>query len=308
MFLSRIAAMADSEIPTTWANAGRSALGNSLWILPLVAFERLSEGHFDQAVIAGMAWLVALVAAVKLHVLQDLISNRERWHRLFTWGVIVLGASLLAWGIFRLANQGPPAPSQMQAELSDLRDRLTFELRAKAHIEQQLTKKEQEAQNRAAASTVAPLSVAGQDSGNPIRWATHLGWTQTTNSSGVFILLAVIISGDNVGSSAVKLKEAYISSEITGATKELKVDAGPDGKLTLDETNPVPPTARIALVADFDPPLTAKEFIDQWGKMSLHVKYDGTDFSMPFDENYLINMFRNIPAAGVGPRVTKKKQ
>src|SRR5438874_13803031 len=97
-----IRSMADAELPTSWASAGRSTLGNSLWILPLVAVERLLEGHLNQGAIAGAAWLVALIVAVKLHVLQDIISNRERQRQLVTWALILVGACALGVGLYRL--------------------------------------------------------------------------------------------------------------------------------------------------------------------------------------------------------------
>jgi hypothetical protein len=114
--------VADADIPSSWSSAGRNALGNSLWILPLVTFERATEEHYYQAVALGVFWLVALVIAVKLHVIEELISSRERQQQLLTWALILSGTVLLAWGIFRLASS--PATIIEVAGQSDVQARL----------------------------------------------------------------------------------------------------------------------------------------------------------------------------------------
>src|SRR5437588_8179850 len=93
----------EAELPSSWSAAGRNALANSLWILPLLAGERVLEGHFGQAGIVGIAWLVAVAVSVKLHVIQDVISSRKRRDEMLTWGLILGGAILLGIGIYRLS-------------------------------------------------------------------------------------------------------------------------------------------------------------------------------------------------------------
>jgi hypothetical protein len=110
--------MADAELPLTWAGAARSALGNSLWILPLVAIERLVEGYLGQAGVLGIGWLVAIAVAVQLHVFQDIISTRERQRQLLTWALILGGAVFLGLGIYRLALTSASIPaSNLQSQL-----------------------------------------------------------------------------------------------------------------------------------------------------------------------------------------------
>ena len=62
-----------------------------------------------------MAWLVAIVIAVKLRVLQDLISSRERRRQLLTWALILIGVAALGAGLYRLGMQ--QAPSILQVDL-----------------------------------------------------------------------------------------------------------------------------------------------------------------------------------------------
>jgi hypothetical protein len=124
--------MANAELPSTWADAAQSALGNSLWMLPLVAIERLVAGELGQAGILGVGWLVAIAVAVKLHVLQDIISSRERQRQLLTWALIICGAAVLGTGLYRLGAQQAPSGPQEITKTVLVRDPPTAEDIAKA--------------------------------------------------------------------------------------------------------------------------------------------------------------------------------
>ena len=134
--------MADADIPSSWSSAGRNALGNSLWILPLVTFERSTEGHYYQAAALAVLWLAALIVAVQLHVIHGLISSRERRQQLLTWALILAGGVLLGFGIFRLASS--PAALTEVAGQSDLQSRLDA-----AVIEADRAKRERDAAQQA---------------------------------------------------------------------------------------------------------------------------------------------------------------
>jgi hypothetical protein len=99
--------MAQAELPSTWSKVGQDLHANSLWILPLGALERGLDGHPYQSAAAGVLWFISAYAAVKLNVLQRLLSDGERRQRLLTWALIIAGAMLLAAGIYRLAQLGP---------------------------------------------------------------------------------------------------------------------------------------------------------------------------------------------------------
>jgi uncharacterized membrane protein len=137
-----IRSVADADIPSSWSSAGRNALGNSLWILPLVTFERATEEHYYQAGAIGVLWLVALVIAVKLHIIEELISSRERQQQLLTWALILAGAVLLALGIFRLASS-PTAITEVTGQ-SDVQARLDATI-----IERDKAKQERDAAQQA---------------------------------------------------------------------------------------------------------------------------------------------------------------
>ncbi len=114
--------MAESDLPSSWSHAGRIALGNALWILPLLAGERLLDGAFAQATGVTAAWFVAIALAVKLHVIQELARNRQRYPQMFTWAFVIGGAALLALGIYRLSSSSdgviaPPPASVLTSNL-----------------------------------------------------------------------------------------------------------------------------------------------------------------------------------------------
>lgn len=112
--------MAESDLPSSWSGAAKSALGNALWILPLLVGERAVDGHYEQAGILAIAWLVAVAVAVQLHVIQELISSRERRQQLYTWALILAGSISLAVGIYRLASTAiPAADPSLQSRLND---------------------------------------------------------------------------------------------------------------------------------------------------------------------------------------------
>jgi hypothetical protein len=96
--------MADSDLPSSWSHAGRIVLGNALWILPLLAGERLLDGSFVEAAGVTVAWFATIALAVKLNVIQELARNRQRHPQMLTWAFIIGGATLLALGIYRLSS------------------------------------------------------------------------------------------------------------------------------------------------------------------------------------------------------------
>jgi hypothetical protein len=156
--------MADADIPSSWSSAGRNILGNSIWILPLVTFERATEGHWNQVAIFGAAWAGAILIAVKLHVLHDIVSSQERRRQLLVWALILGGTLLLALGIFKLATRELPQPDNEQ--LHSLQLQLQGERDARLALDRQLatTRRElQEFQQRTrAAAPSPPISPSGE--------------------------------------------------------------------------------------------------------------------------------------------------
>jgi hypothetical protein len=100
-----------SDLPSTWSKVWQDLHVNSLWILPLVALERVFEGHPYQAAITTGLWIASAYTAVKFHALTGLFSNRGRQRQLLTWALILGGGASLAYGIARLAtDEATPPP------------------------------------------------------------------------------------------------------------------------------------------------------------------------------------------------------
>jgi hypothetical protein len=97
-------------------------------------------------------------------------------------------------------------------------------------------------------------------------------------------------------------------SQITGEKRTMLLDAGPDGRIKVEDANAIPPGAAVTLIAPFDPPLLIRDFADQWGKIYFYVEDDTVRYSKLFSEDYIAALLRVFPDSGIGPRVTKKKQ
>jgi hypothetical protein len=117
-----------------------------------------------------------------------------------------------------------------------------------------------------------------------------------------------------LGSSHIRLKSGYVESGLTGEKRPFKVGSRP-GNLDaetydLDQINPIPPGAQIALFADWTPALSVSEFFRQWGKMTIHIDYGDTFWEKVLDENQIRDFIvQDIPNADLVlpvPHVTKK--
>lgn len=122
--------MAEASLPSTWSKVANDLHANSLWILPLVAFERAFDGFTTQAVIAGALWLLSAVVAVQYNVLQEVISNDGRRQRVLTWALILGGMALLAFGVIRLASQVGNSSGLNQQDINQQVGAATAPLRA----------------------------------------------------------------------------------------------------------------------------------------------------------------------------------
>src|SRR5262245_39817183 len=94
--------MSEAIFPNTWAEAGKSAVANLTWILPLVAIERAVEQHFGQAAILLLCWCVVVGIAVKWNAFEGFSQPNGR--RRLAFVLIAAGAILLGAGIYLLAQ------------------------------------------------------------------------------------------------------------------------------------------------------------------------------------------------------------
>jgi hypothetical protein len=177
--------------------------------------------------------------------------------------------------------------------------------RDEARKELATTKQELEAARRTVATPTPMTPPLGVNDSGPVQWDASLNWAQSADANGT-IFLWLTVKGKN-GPKSIQLKSAFLQSDITGEKRDMVVDAGPDGRLSPGDTNPIPPGAPITLIAVFDPPLRIKQFFDQWRKIEFVAEYsDGARYSHTFDETYIAGILRGFPDSGIGPRVTKR--
>ncbi|WP_420966826.1 hypothetical protein [Bradyrhizobium sp. B120] len=314
--------MADADIPTSWASAGRSALGNSIWILPLVAFERVVEGHFGQAGVALLAWLAALAIAVKLHLLHDLISDGERQRQLLTWALILGGALLIGTGIYRLSFPSVAAGDTDLSQVDDLKGQLRNERDNRAVVDRQLgdTRRELQAtiaqrdalqaeierRGRQALSATQPRLKAAA---GPVSWNLDVG-NQLIVASGsgqTAVVNGLIFQGKS--EAPLHFKEAYLISALTGHKVQLKANVQQLGTYFPITAVDVPADAPVQLDYIFDPALSVRDFFDQWGKFRFVVVYeDAQSFEYNFSEDQVRTQVQQMIPTAFGPRVTPREQ
>lgn len=102
----------------------------------------------------------------------------------------------------------------------------------------------------------------------------------------------------------MQLKQAHV----TAASAEAKVVTSV-GLLDPSETTPILPGASVTLRTAFNPPvgLSAQEFIATWGKMVLHVAYDGTTDEVQISEDMTRALCGNFRPDPLEPIVTPAK-
>ncbi|MGJ0534440.1 MAG: hypothetical protein ACR65W_14485, partial [Methylocystis sp.] len=95
----------------------------------------------------------------------------------------------------------------------------------------------------------------------------------------------------------------------TGQITRMKANAGADGWITPSELNPIPPGAIITLRAEFSPPqgLSAKDFMLEWGIISLTALYDGEEYKATFGEPEMSKIFEGFGINPLGPHVSRKR-
>ena len=156
--------------------------------------------------------------------------------------------------------------------------------------------------NRGLSVEAGTSNPAPKDEG-PVSWVNNL-WLNGGMGQNVFSLS---FKGANISKRAVQIKSAEIQSGITGAKLPLDIVAavGDNNEVVkLDQVEPIPPGARIELVAQFNPPdgLPPKEFLETWRQFSVNIIDDTRSYDLSYNENVMMVFFEGK----VGPRVTKR--
>jgi len=125
---------------------------------------------------------------------------------------------------------------------------------------------------------------------------------------------AIEYSAKNVSNRPVQLEQAHFTSAITNDTIEAKV-VTTVGLLNPSETTPIFPSGSVTLRAEFNSlnrplhyspgGLPAQEFMKVWGKMVLHVKYDGIIHQVPIGKHMTRNLFTGFQPNPLEPTVNQ---
>lgn len=109
--------------------------------------------------------------------------------------------------------------------------------------------------------------------------------------------------------TAFHFKEAYLVSGLTGHRVELQANVHKVGAYYPVTAVDIPMGAPVQIDYMFKPPLSIRDFVDQWGKFRFMVVYeDGSTFEHDYSEDEVRKQAqRQLPDA-FGPQVTPKEQ
>ncbi|SHK94448.1 hypothetical protein SAMN05444321_1232 [Bradyrhizobium lablabi] len=114
---------------------------------------------------------------------------------------------------------------------------------------------------------------------------------------------SVLFQGTSTAS--VEMKEAYALSGMTGHKQELMENIQYKGYYHVDKVD-IPAQAPVWLELIFNPTVSPREFLDQWGKFRIVVTYNGTTFDKSYDEEYISRVLRATNPGYFGPKPTPK--
>jgi hypothetical protein len=151
------------------------------------------------------------------------------------------------------------------------------------------------------------LSQTSSNTQGPVTWYTDSQLLVVSGSSLNAVVHGVLFMGKSNRSVAVK--EAYVISGLTGHKQEVMANVHSRGSYYPVDKVDIPPNAPVQLDLVFNPPLSVRDFLDQWGKFRFTVVYVGGEtFERDYDEDYVRQQLqRNVPDA-FGPRVTPRDE
>jgi hypothetical protein len=326
--------MAETSLPSSWSEAVQSLHANSLWFFPLVAAERVFDGHPYQALGAMAVWVIAAIAAVQRGVVQKVTSTPERRRQLLTWGLIAIGAAALIWGIARLATEPQLAnAADIAAAATKFEERIFSErganrelierLEASTRQLEDLKKKDETAQRALAVArgelqeainqrdAVRTQQIPPQPTPSnpqsavikgPVAWDFNRQFVVVSGGETNAQVHSILLQGKSTDSTS--FKEAYAISALTGRKQELVANANGYHPVTSVD---VPAQAPVWLELLFDPVLSLRDFQDKWGRLRVVIVYgDGTIFQHDFDEAYVREKLTGQVPSAFGPRVTPR--
>jgi hypothetical protein len=259
---------------------------------------------------AGLIVAGALgMGGASLHVLEKRPPSLGRYPGRLVIAVAALTWLSVGWQTWLAFHQ--PQQGYTQAQLDKAIEQATT--KAAAPIQSQLDAalsdlaRARSPQVNANQGAVQPVGYPGIDMQiGSMLWDKNLYWGATGTGTSTLMAFAYI-RGRNTSNSAIQLKGASISSELTGLNQPLMVNIPYKGATPLDRVNPIPPGAAVDLIIEWKPGIEIKEFLNQWGKIRVKVDYENLSYEQQYDEDYIRQKaIREFPQEGIGPRVTIK--
>ena len=154
----------------------------------------------------------------------------------------------------------------------------------------------------ALAGAKAPAPVP---SGGPIVWNSPEGqqlFVVGADASG-YIVSGALFWGEST--EPVSITEAYAISGMTGHKQDLKANVPNKGYFPVDKVD-IPPGAPVHLDLAWNPPIPLKDFLNQWGKFHVVVKYNGVKFERDYDEALVRQKLQQQAPDMFGPQITPR--
>jgi len=139
---------------------------------------------------------------------------------------------------------------------------------------------------------------------NPVMWDRNSQFLVVSGGGPNAQINSVLLKGTST--RTMSIKEAYAASGLTGHKQELMANVQYKGYYPVDQVD-IPPQAPVWLELVFNPPLSVRDFVEQWGQVHINIIYsDGTTDDLNFDEDYVRQKLQTMIPGWFGPHVTPR--
>jgi hypothetical protein len=293
-------------LPRTW----KEAIPYVVWVVLILGFglelvASLVRGEWLHFIVSFVGLVGLMAAALHWNKIKSWAQDTNpNW----VWGAFALLLLALIfspfieqqrWPFSRVFHD-PPSPAEIAKAKAPL---LTQIMQMQAAMDE-VTRERDELQRQIASSQQgrAPPTATAPDT-SPINWTFDSQFLVNTGSGSNALINSVLLQGTST--TSVAIKEAYAVSGLTGHKQELMANVSSKGYYPVDKVD-IPPQAPVWLELVFKPPLSIRDFLDQWGKISIKIVYnDGTYVERDFDETFVRRKLQQIPGA-LGPHITPR--
>jgi hypothetical protein len=151
-----------------------------------------------------------------------------------------------------------------------------------------------------------PVPPAPSDVPGPISWNFNGQLIVASGGGQTAEVHGLIFQGQST--MTLRFKEAYAVSGLTGHKVELKANVQQIGAYFPVTDVDVPADAPVQLDLIFQPPLSIRDFFDQWGKFRIVISYEnGGSLQHEFDERSVREKLQQQIPYAFGPRVTPRE-